>query len=97
MGKITTPPYAVRYKDQKGWHIACWEHRIKAPYFGNKPSNVGAELWRVAMNASFQHGAVNAHMAKMCGYVPHISHVVVYRQSNGEIMGKAAMPMFEVV
>jgi hypothetical protein len=92
MGKIMTPAYRVRYRDQDGWHTTSWNTAIDG-----RPTNLHAECWRIGWNASFQPGAPNFHISEARGYLAHISHVEVIKQATGAIVARAAMPMFEVV
>jgi hypothetical protein len=92
MGKIMTPAYRVRYRDQDGWRTLTWICAMEG-----RPSNAAAERYRKEMNASFQPGGANKAISAIRGYVPHISHVEVIKQATGEVVARAAMPMFEVV
>ena len=92
MGKIVTPAYRVRYRDQDGWHSMPWYVRQDG-----RPSDKAAERFRQAWNRSFQPGAPNFHISEARGYLAHISHVVVISQKTGAVVARAAMPMFEVV
>ncbi len=88
MGKSITPKYRVEYRDQGGWHAECWAGRATSERL---------EAWRKSRNQSFNHGGVNYPTAVAIGYIPHISHAKLVRQSNALVVADVKAPMFEVV
>jgi hypothetical protein len=99
MGSSSTPTYRVEYRDQgRTWQSAIWNVKAGPNRTGHgQPTDENAEKWRKAMNASFQAGGTNAHLAGMAGYVPHINAVRIVHQATGRVVATAVMPMFEVV
>jgi cell division protein FtsI/penicillin-binding protein 2 len=99
MGKVITPTFRAEYRDQAGWHSIAWNARAGSTpqTVHGSPTEANAEKLRRTLNKSFQPTGVNAHVAKVRGYIPHVSRVRVIRQSTGQIMAEAVAPMFEAV
>lgn len=91
MGRSYTPKYRVDYRDQGGWHSVCWDTKRNG-----RPTDANLEQWRRKMNTSFNHGGVNHHVSKACGYLVHISKAALVNQRNGEPVAMVSAPMFEV-
>jgi hypothetical protein len=90
MAESITPKYRVEYWDQTGKHVCAWNEGV--------PSDAKARNWRWEMNLSFQPSGVNGHVVGCPGgFTLHVNRVHVVRQSDGEIVASARMPMFEVL
>ena len=92
MGTTWTPRYRIECWDQGGKHLMAWDGRGLGV-----PTHAKAEAWRQDMNASYQLGGINGHIAPAIGYVPHINRVQIVHQRTGGVVCAACMPMFEVV
>lgn len=94
MGTSYTPTYRVEYNDSPfcvAWNgIETWDCKN----YG-RPSVKNLTEWRNRRNASMQAGGVNQHIPQALGYIPHISHARIVRQTTGEVVTEFTMPMFE--
>lgn len=98
MGKTYTPAYRAEYRDQQGWHVMSWEVRSRYGMTAHgAPTEANAEKLRRALNRSFRRDGVNAHVADLLGFVPHVSAVRIVRQDSGRVVVDVRAPMFEVV
>lgn len=92
MGTSYTPKYRAEYQDQKGWHWISYMVQDNGP-----ATEANAEKLRKALNESFQPGGVNEAVSKMNGFIPHVSRLVIVRQSDNKQVANARAPMFEVI
>lgn len=92
MGRSTTPTYRVEFVANVPMSMGAWNGKING-----RATDANAERYRQSMNQSFQPGGVNSHVTEAHGVVPHISKVVVIRQSSNAVVATAQAPMFEVV
>lgn len=95
MGRSYTPTYRVEYNDNPfrvAWNgIEAWDCKR----YG-RPTAKNLTEWRNRRNASMQKGGVNDHIPAALGYIPHISHAKIVRQSTGEVVAEYVMPAFEI-
>lgn len=88
MGKVITPKYKARYRDQKGWHDISWR---------GVANDNAAEALRRKLNASFCRGGTNYHISKAAGFIIHVSAVeVLINRADGRVVARADAPLFEV-
>jgi len=94
MGRSTTPTYrvAIRTNDMSVMTDCAWNSK----YHG-RANQKNLETWRTTLNASFQPGGVNEHIAEARKAIPHIIAAKLIRQSTGEVVAETKMPAFEVV
>ena len=92
MGRSYTPTFRVETVENFG-KVNTYDWPLK----GSKFTQEKIEEWRIMMNASFAPNGCNAHIAESIGYVPHISHAKLIRQSSGKVVLESVAPMFEVV
>ena len=94
MGRSTTPTYRIeaRTNDISVINDCVWNSK----YHG-RANQENLEKWRTILNASFQPGGVNEHIAEARKAVPHIIAAKLIRQSTGEVVAETKMPAFEVV
>jgi hypothetical protein len=93
MGRSITPKYRIDEKNRLGnWYpFAAWD--VKS---NGKVTKASLENYRVALNASYQAGGVNAHIGKAVGYIPHHASLRLVEQKTGRVVCETHMPMFEV-
>ena len=96
MGRSCTPTFRVEYRDNTLRHFQA-PHWLTYDYKRHgKPDDAKAEAIRVSLNASFGPGGVNWHVSTARGVVIHITRLDIVRQADGEIVGTATAPMFEI-
>lgn len=96
MGRSITSTFRVEFNDNPfrlAWNATeCWNCKV----YG-RPSQKNLVEWRNRRNLSMKKGGCNEHIPEGLGYIPHISHARIVRQSTGEVVETYAMPAFEVV
>jgi hypothetical protein len=98
MGRSYTPTYRVEYRDNTMTRWTTPPHWLTYDSKRHgRPSNAKAEAIRVSLNASFGPDGVNFHVSQAAGVVIHVTKLWIVRQADGEVVGAATAPMFEVV
>ena len=91
MGKSRTPRYVVEADGLNTTFPAIWRGR---------PTVKRLEHWRKTMNASFQPGGVNAHIADTHGNVPYVYRARICENVPTRprpVVCEVKAPTFEIV